>query len=118
MTKFVRLWLPLAVCIFGAAVMILKPDADGLEGGALIISAGLSIWLLNFLYRVGVSGDRTRDDEAAARSFFDEHGYWPDEAPPEPAGNGRPDDPGRHARPSGTPRQHPAGRSHRRPRNT
>ncbi len=49
------------------------------EGGALIISAGLSVWLLNVLFRVGVRGDRERDREAAARTYFDEHGRWPDE---------------------------------------
>jgi hypothetical protein len=28
-----------------------------------------------------VQGDRERDQEEAARRYFDEHGYWPDEAP-------------------------------------
>ena len=27
----------------------------------MIIGAGLSVWLLNLLFRVGVSGDRERD---------------------------------------------------------
>lgn len=116
MTNFVRIWLPTAVCAFGILVMILKPDADGLEGGALIVSAGLSIWLLNFLYRVGVSGDRTRDAEDAARTFFDEHGYWPDEAPPARAGE--PDTGRRPPRRSGGTHPHPSARTHRRPRNT
>jgi hypothetical protein len=38
------------------------------------------VWLINALYRFGVNGDRERDDEDRARTFFDEHGYWPDEA--------------------------------------
>jgi len=37
------------------------------------------VWLINALYRFGVSGDREREDEDRARTFFDEHGYWPDE---------------------------------------
>ena len=54
----------------------------GVEGGARLVGAGLSVWLLNVLFRIGVSGDRERDDEDAARDFFDAHGYWPDEEPP------------------------------------
>jgi hypothetical protein len=49
-----------------------------------MISAGLSVWLLNLLYRVGVRGDRERDDEDRARAYYAEHGTWPDEAPPPP----------------------------------
>jgi hypothetical protein len=44
----------------------------------------LSVWLINALYRLGVRGDRERDDEDRARTFFDEHGYWPDDDPPPP----------------------------------
>jgi hypothetical protein len=51
----------------------------GFEGGTLLVAAGLSVWLINALYRFGVSGDREREDEDRARTFFDEHGYWPDE---------------------------------------
>ena len=51
----------------------------GIEGGTLLVSAGLSVWLINLLYRVGVKGDRERDDEDRARAYFDEHGHWPDE---------------------------------------
>ena len=43
------------------------------------MGAGLSILLLNVLYRAGVRGDADRDDEERARDFFDDHGYWPDE---------------------------------------
>jgi hypothetical protein len=28
-----------------------------------------------------VTGHSDRDDEEAARRFFDEHGHWPDESP-------------------------------------
>ena len=37
--------------------------------------------LLNFFFRMGVSGDVERDREDAARAYFDAHGHWPDEAP-------------------------------------
>jgi hypothetical protein len=37
------------------------------------------VLLINFLYRLGVSGDRERDREEWARAYFDEHGEWPEE---------------------------------------
>jgi hypothetical protein len=45
----------------------------------LFIGVAGSILLLNVLYRIGVSGDAERDREEAARTYFDEHGRWPDD---------------------------------------
>jgi hypothetical protein len=80
--QLVRYWLPLVVTLAGIAVMVIGRDADALEGGAGIVGAGLAIWLLNFLYRVGAHDDVDRDEEDAARDFYDTHGHWPDEPPP------------------------------------
>jgi hypothetical protein len=102
--QLVRYWLPLVVTLAGVAVMVIGRDADALEGGAGIVGAGLSIWLLNFLYRVGAHDDVDRDEEDAARTFYDTHGHWPDEPPP-PAPTPR----GRRAAGPGSPRP-PAGR--------
>ena len=85
MLPLVRFWLPLVVTLAGVAVMAIGRDADALEGGAGIVGAGLSIWLLNFLYRVGAHDDVDRDEEDAARDFYDRHGHWPDEPPPPPS---------------------------------
>ena len=74
--------LPSVVVLAGFVVIALNPTVDGLEGAAGIIGAGLAIALLNILHRIGVSGDRERDDEIAARAFFDAHGRWPDDEPP------------------------------------
>lgn len=79
---FVRYWLPGIVCVAGILAMILGPADAGPEGGAAILGAGLSIYLINFLFRVGASGDRERDDEQQARDFYEQHGFWPDEQPP------------------------------------
>jgi hypothetical protein len=84
--RLVRTWLPVAIIVSGLILMAIVRDENGLEGGVLLISAGLSVWLLNWFYRVGVSGDRDRVTEDRARAYFDEHGYWPDEAPPEQSG--------------------------------
>jgi hypothetical protein len=72
----VRYVLPTVVVIAGAVVMAIGSEND-LEGGAGIISAGLAIYFLNWLYRIGVSGDREREREEAARDYFSRHGRWP-----------------------------------------
>lgn len=79
--RLVRYWLPAVVVAAGLVVMAIGGEG-ALEGGSAIIGAGVSVWLLNFLYRVGAKGDRERDDERAAREYFDRHGRWPDEGPP------------------------------------
>jgi hypothetical protein len=71
-----RYVLPVAVTLAGLVIMALGSEAD-LEGGASIVSAGLAIYFLNWLYRIGVSGDRERDSDEAAREYFSEHGRWP-----------------------------------------
>jgi hypothetical protein len=86
----VRYVLPAVVVIGGLVVMLLGSDND-LEGGAGIVSAGLAILFINWLFRVGVAGESERSAEEQAREYFDRHGYWPDEAPPagEPATGAR-----------------------------
>lgn len=78
--RVIRYVLPAVVTAVGIALMAFGGGEDGLEGGAAVVGAGLSIWLMNFLWRVGVSGDRDRDDEQRARAYFDEHGHWPDDS--------------------------------------
>jgi len=80
MTLFVRWILPALICLGGLIAIIAAPGEA--EAGAMIIGAGLSVWLLNLLYRVGVSGERDRRDEDRARDYFDQHGHWPDERGP------------------------------------
>jgi hypothetical protein len=78
--KLVRTWLPVAIIVAGFGVAAATGfSQSGLEGGALLISAGLSVWLINLLYRVGVHGDRERDEEDQARDYLAKHGHWPDE---------------------------------------
>jgi hypothetical protein len=77
----VRYGLPGVIVLAGVAILVFNHSIDGLEGAAMFIGAAGAILLLNVLYRVGVSGDAERDEEAAARDYLDEHGHWPDEAP-------------------------------------
>jgi hypothetical protein len=75
----VRYVLPAVVALVGIVVLIVDQSLIGLEGFVLFIGAAGSILLLNVLYRIGVSGDAERDREEAARTYFDEHGRWPDD---------------------------------------
>jgi hypothetical protein len=76
---FVRYGIPLILIVLGVLALFVGPDGAHLEGWAMFTGAGLSVLLLNVLYRVGVSGDSERDQESEARDFYDRHGRWPDE---------------------------------------
>jgi hypothetical protein len=66
--------------VAGIVILVINPSGLGVEGFAMAVGGGLSVLLINFLYRLGVSGDKERDAEERARAYFDEHGEWPDEA--------------------------------------
>ncbi len=77
---FMRRWLPLIVCLIGVVIGAVEGFSDtGFDATMAFVGAGSSIWLINFLWRLGVSGDDERDQEDAARLYFAEHGHWPDE---------------------------------------
>ena len=78
MKLFVRWILPALIVVGGLIAIIAAPDEA--EAGAMIVGSGLSVWLLNLLYRVGVTGDRERHREDEARDYYDRHGHWPDES--------------------------------------
>jgi hypothetical protein len=81
--EVVRYGLPATVALAGVVVMCLGGESD-LEGGAGIISAGLAIYFINWLFRVGAAGDSERAAEQSAREYFSAHGHWPGEGGPEP----------------------------------
>jgi hypothetical protein len=76
--RLIRYGLPAAVVVGGAVVMAFGSEVD-LEGGAGVISAGLAIYFVNWLFRIGASGDREREVEERAREYFTKHGRWPDQ---------------------------------------
>lgn len=65
--------------VAGIVVLIVNPSGFGVDGFAMAVGGGLSVLLINFLYRLGISGDREREEEERARAYFDEHGEWPEE---------------------------------------
>jgi hypothetical protein len=75
----VRYVIPGVLCLAGLVVLAVNPGGFGVEGFGLFCGAGLSILLLNVLFRVSVSGDLERSREQDARDFYARHGRWPDE---------------------------------------
>lgn len=78
---FVRYGLGGTLVIAGIVLGALDPGGFGVDGFAMAVGGGLSVLLINFLFRLGASGDLEREREEQARRYFDEHGEWPDEEP-------------------------------------
>jgi nucleotide-binding universal stress UspA family protein len=76
-----RYGLPVLVILAGFVILLATGGSNRWEGWAMCVGAGLSIALLNVLFRIGARGDRERDEEEAARHYLAEHGHWPDEHP-------------------------------------
>jgi hypothetical protein len=74
--RFTRHGIP-ALAVLAGIVAMSFGTATSLIGGAGLIGAGLATWLVAWLYRVGVEGDRARDAEERARGYFERHGRWP-----------------------------------------
>jgi len=81
----VRYGVPLALIATGFVFLAVDDSASRLDAWAMFTGAGLAVLFLNVVFRLGAAGDRERDEEAAARDFYDRHGRWPDD-PPERAG--------------------------------
>ena len=77
--RFVRYGLPAGLVLAGFVLLFAAPDNTRYEGFSMCVGAGLALFLLNWLFRLGASGDREREREDAAREYLAEHGHWPDE---------------------------------------
>ncbi len=88
MLSFTRIWLPLAIGAVGVVLLIIsharysdKANTGSLESGAgvALLLVALSVWMLNWMYRLSVGSNRDREVEEEAREYFDRTGHWPDE---------------------------------------
>ena len=77
--RFVRYGLPAGLILAGFVLLFAAPDSSRYEGFAMCVGAGLALWLLNWLFRLGATGDREREQEDEAREYLAKHGHWPDE---------------------------------------
>jgi hypothetical protein len=66
----------------GIVVLVVSPAGMGVDGFAMAVGGGLAVLVLNFLFRLGVSGDEERARHEEAWRYFEEHGEWPEDPPP------------------------------------
>ena len=76
---WVRYVLPGVLVLAGFVILIVGDGSTKWDGFAMCVGAGLSVLLLNVLFRFGASGDQERDREDAAREYYAQHGRWPDD---------------------------------------
>lgn len=69
------------VMVIAGIVLLAAVPGTGVDGFAMAVGGGLSVVLLNWLFRLSVSSDEERQREEEARRYFDEHGEWPEEPP-------------------------------------
>lgn len=75
-----RLWLPIGIAVAGLVAIVLGHGRTTLAGaGVGLVLVGLTVWMINWMYRLSVESNLDRDREEQAREYFDEHGRWPDE---------------------------------------
>jgi hypothetical protein len=79
MLTTIRYVLPAVLVVVGFVILLVADESLRWDGWAMCVGAGLSLLLLNVLFRYGAQGDREREAEAAAREYFAEHGRWPDD---------------------------------------
>jgi hypothetical protein len=46
--------------------------------GVSLLIVALTVWLINWLFRMSLESNREREDEEEARRFFDRTGQWPE----------------------------------------
>ncbi|HEY4427919.1 MAG TPA: hypothetical protein VGN08_06925 [Solirubrobacteraceae bacterium] len=74
--RLVRYVLPAVIVLAGIVIMATGGES-AIEGGASIVGAGLAVYLVNWLFRMGTSGEREREREDEARDYYSRHGRWP-----------------------------------------
>lgn len=77
-----RVWLPVAIAVAGLVGIIIgqaKTSSPWAAGGVSLLLVAVIVWMINWLFRIGVQSNREREREERAREYFAEHGRWPEE---------------------------------------
>jgi hypothetical protein len=81
----VRYGIGVVMIAGGLVTLAISPAGLAVDGFAMAAGGGISVILINVMYRLSVSGEEEREREERARIYLDEHGEWPpDEQPREP----------------------------------
>jgi hypothetical protein len=75
----VRYGLGAILVVAGFVCLAVNPGGFGVDGFAMAVGSGLSVLMLNWLYRLSVKSGDERGEEEQARIYLAEHGRWPDE---------------------------------------
>ena len=85
-----RLWLPVTIALAGVVLIVLGHGRVSTAGdphtvlsatGVALLLVAVTVWMINWMFRMSVESNRDREREEEAREYFDEHGRWPDEEP-------------------------------------
>jgi hypothetical protein len=77
-----RIWLPLAIAIAGVVAIVIGHGRTGAAAaGVGLLIVAVTVWMLNWMFRMSVESNRDRELEEEAREYFDKHGRWPGEGP-------------------------------------
>ena len=75
-----RVWLPVAIAVAGVVAIVVGHGTNGTAAaGVGLLIVALTVWMINWMYRMSVQSNRERETEEAARDYYDLHGHWPDE---------------------------------------
>jgi hypothetical protein len=80
MLKATRVWLPAGLAIVGLVLCVVGHGKTTIAAvGVCLILIALTVWLINWLFRLSVESNRDREHEEEARDYFDRYGHWPGE---------------------------------------
>ena len=74
-----RVWLPLSLAVVGAVLTVVGHGRSNIAAvGVCLLLVALTVWLINWLFRMSVDSNKEREQEEEARRVFDRTGHWPD----------------------------------------
>ena len=75
-----RVWLPVAIAVAGVVAIAVGHGTNGTAAaGVGLVIVALTVWMINWMFRMSVDSNRERAREEEAREYFARHGRWPDE---------------------------------------
>lgn len=77
-----RVWLPVGIAVAGFAGIVIgqaKTSSPWAAAGVSLLLVAVIVWMINWMFRIGVQSNRERDREEQAREYFAQHGRWPEE---------------------------------------
>jgi len=73
-----RVWLPVSLALVGAVLAVVGHGRSNLAAvGVCLVLVALTVWLINWLFRMSIDSNHEREAEEEARRVFDRTGKWP-----------------------------------------